>query len=120
MYDDLSEPKKKAEVAEQYRKVLLKSESGRAMFTHMLAELGVMEDTRGKSERELGRYDYAIRLLNIMCIPSYPNLHQFVNAMRKWPTEYPKQEEDGEVAEAKKKIRNLVGGEGELNGATSY
>ena len=99
MYDDLSDPLKKMEVGEHYRSVLLRTESGRKMFTHMLSEMGLFETTEGKSERELGRFDYAMRVLEIMGVPSYPNLNQLVVAMKKWPSSYPKVKR-GEFGEA--------------------
>ena len=93
-YDDLKDPDKRAAVGEKYRSVFLKTRAGRELLTHMLAELGLLEPTIGKTERELGRFDYAIRLLHIMGIPNYPNLHQLVMDMRRWPSDYPKPEVD--------------------------
>lgn len=109
MYDNLDNVKKKMEISEHYRSVLLKTKAGKKMFTHMLGELGLFESTQGKSERELGRFDYAIRLLSIMGIPSYPNIHQFVNSSAKWPIEYPEpDDEDGVVSDSKKSVQKMV------------
>ena len=111
MYDNLDSSKKKMEISEHYRSVLLKRKDSRKMFTHMLGELGLMESTQGKSERELGRFDYAIHLLSLMGITSYPNIHQFVNASVKWPIEYPEPEtvdEDGMVSDVEKGVQELT------------
>ena len=111
MYDNLDNPQKKMEIAEHYRSVLLKRKDGRKMFTHMLGELGLMESTQGKSERELGRFDYAIHLLSLMGITSYPNIHQFVNASVKWPIEYPEPEmadEDGEMPGGEESVQKMI------------
>lgn len=94
------------EVGNHYRSVLLETDSGRKMFTHMLSELGVLESTEGKSERELGRFDYAMRLLEIMSIPSYPNLHRFVNDMAKYPEIYPSEVSGETVVEGKNIVVN--------------
>ena len=111
MYDNLDNVKKKMEVSEHYRSVLLKRKDGKKMFTHMLGELGLFESTQGKTERELGRFDYAIHLLSIMGITSYPNIHQFVNASARWPIEYPEPEnidEDGVIHDDEKGVQKMV------------
>lgn len=96
MYDDLTDPKKRLELVDKYRSHFLKRREGREILTHMFAELGLFEDTINKTERELGRFDYAIRLLEIMSIPNYPNVHNFVKAIAKWPIEYPVKKEEEE------------------------
>ena len=90
MYDQFPKGNTREEVGNHYRSMLLGSPGGREMFTHMLSELGFFENTEGKSERELGRFDYALRLLEIMAIPNYNNLHRFVEDMAKYPEIYPK------------------------------
>lgn len=98
-YDKLSDPDERKRVTEQYRSVFLKTKQGREVTAHMLIELGVWETTRGKSEHELGRFDYALRLLDILGVVKEQNIHKFVENMRSWPTEYPKAEEEDEEEE---------------------
>ena len=71
MYDEFSDPKQRMEVGRHYRAVLLETSDGREVLTHMLSELGFFETTNNKSDRELGRFDYAMRLLEIMRIPNF-------------------------------------------------
>ena len=101
MYDNLNDKKRRQELMVQYRDVFLKTQKGRALITHMFAELGLFEesmvdDHTAKTERELGRYDYAVHLLEIMGIRQYANLHNFVKASAKWPVEYPKKKVEEE------------------------
>lgn len=97
-YDKLPDSDDRKLVKEQYRSVFLKTKQGREVLSHMLIELGVWETTRGKSDHELGRFDYALRLLDMLGILREQNIHKFVENMRSWPTEYPKAEEDEEEA----------------------
>jgi hypothetical protein len=84
MYDDLKDADKRLAITEKYRKVF-GTRDGRDVLTHMFVELGLFELSSGKSERELGQFDYAIRLLYLLGImPDYGNARRFVDSAFKW------------------------------------
>jgi hypothetical protein len=77
------DPKEELTIRLLYRRVY-ETPDGRRVLAHVLTELGFF-DTDVKDEREMGRQDYARRLLWMLGITDHENINRVIDSFLKLP-----------------------------------